>query len=46
VVYVDSKHRSKKKKVAVEFTKEQGDFWHVFTPAPTLVPAPSRQNLA
>jgi hypothetical protein len=46
VVYVDAKHRAKKKKVAVEFTKEQGDFWHVFSPSPKLDPAPARQSVA
>jgi hypothetical protein len=45
VVYIDAKHRSKKKKVAVEFTKDQGDFWHVFTPAPKLAP-PRQQSVA
>jgi hypothetical protein len=46
VVYVDAKHRNKKKKVAVEFTKEQGDFWHVFSPTPKLATVSQRQNVA
>ena len=46
VVYIDAHHRNKKKKVAVEFTKEQGDFWHVFSPAPKLAHIPSRQDVA
>jgi len=46
VVYVDAAHRSKKKKVAVEFTKDQGDFWHVFTPGPKLAPALLRKDVA
>ena len=46
VVYVDAKHRNKKKKVAVEFTKEQGDFWHVFSPTPKLASVPQRQDVA
>jgi hypothetical protein len=32
--------------VAVEFTKEQGDFWHVFSPAPKLAHIPSQQDVA
>src|ERR1700740_3856401 len=31
VVYVDAKHRNKKKKAAVEFNKEQGVFWQVLS---------------
>jgi hypothetical protein len=46
VVYVDATNRNKKKKVAVEFTKEQGDFWHVFSPTPKLASTSSRQNVA
>jgi tRNA G37 N-methylase Trm5 len=30
VVYVESKRRTKK--VGVEFTRVQGDFWHVYSP--------------
>jgi hypothetical protein len=45
IVYVDSKPRSKKQKVAVEFVKDRGDFWHVFSPVPKLAP-PARQDVA
>jgi hypothetical protein len=31
VVYVDSKQRGRRK-VAVEFAKAEGDFWHVYSP--------------
>ena len=31
VVYVDSKKRGRRK-VAVEFAKAEGDFWHVYSP--------------
>ncbi|MFY9753698.1 MAG: PilZ domain-containing protein [Candidatus Acidiferrales bacterium] len=31
VVYVDEK-KSKKKKIGVQFTHVEGDFWHVFMP--------------
>ena len=35
VVYVDSKQRGRRK-VAVEFAKAEGDFWHVYSPAVPL----------
>jgi len=39
VVYVDSKQRGRKR-VAVEFANAEGDFWHVYSPAVELKPAP------
>ena len=39
VVYVDSKQRGRKK-VAVEFAKSDGDFWHVYSPTVALSTAP------
>ncbi len=44
VVYIEAAQRSRKKRVAVEFMKDRGDFWHVFTPTPKL--APPRQIVA
>jgi hypothetical protein len=38
VVYVDEKQRGKKK-VAVEFAKADGDFWHVYSQPVELRPA-------
>ena len=35
IVYVAGKRRGKKR-VAIEFTKPIGDFWHVFTPVVEL----------
>jgi len=35
VVYVDSKHRGKRR-VAVEFVHPTGDFWHVYSSAVNL----------
>lgn len=35
VVYVDSKQRGRRK-VAVEFAKAEGDFWHVYSPSVPL----------
>src|ERR1700730_3207761 len=37
VVYVDEKQRGKKR-VAVEFAKADGDFWHVYSPPVELKP--------
>src|SRR5246127_4019291 len=34
VVYVDAKHRNKKKKEAGELPKEQGVFWNFSSPTP------------
>ncbi len=39
VVYVDSKHRGRRK-VAVEFANAAGDFWHVYSTPVPLKPAP------
>ena len=39
VVYVDSKQHGRKK-VAVEFAKSDGDFWHVYSPTVALSPTP------
>jgi PilZ domain len=38
VVYVESKQRGRRK-VAVEFSSADGDFWHVYSPAVRLEPA-------
>ncbi len=45
VVYVDSKQRGRRK-VAVEFAKSDGDFWHVYSPPVPLKPGPSTANAA
>jgi hypothetical protein len=45
VVYVDSKQRGRRK-VAVEFAKSDGDFWHVYSPPVALKPGPSIANAA
>ena len=45
IVSVDAKSRGRKK-VAVEFGKAEGDFWHVYGPAVPLKPAPARAQLA
>ena len=38
VVYVESKQRGRRK-VAVEFSNADGDFWHVYSPSVRLEPA-------
>ena len=43
VVYVDSKQRGRRK-VAVEFTNTDGDFWHVYTSSVRLEPGAARSN--
>jgi hypothetical protein len=43
VVYVDSKQRGRRK-VAVEFSRTEGDFWHVYSPSVRLEPAPPAAN--
>jgi hypothetical protein len=43
VVYVDEKQRGKKK-VAVEFAKADGDFWHVYSPSVELKPTVRTAN--
>ena len=43
VVYVDSKPRGRRK-VAVEFTNRDGDFWHVYNGSVRLEPAATRSN--
>lgn len=45
VVYVDSKARGRRK-VAVEFTNTDGDFWHVYNSSVRLEPAATRSNTA
>jgi hypothetical protein len=42
-VYVDSKPRGRRK-VAVEFTNRDGDFWHVYSGSVRLEPAATRSN--
>lgn len=43
VVYVDSNERGHRK-VAVEFAKGDGDFWHVYSPPVPLKPGPATAN--
>jgi hypothetical protein len=45
VVYVDSKQHGRRK-VAVEFANDAGDFWHVYGPPVPLKPAPSSASAA
>jgi hypothetical protein len=40
VVYVESKQRGRRK-VGVEFSNMNGDFWHVYSPSVRLEPATS-----
>ena len=43
VVYVESKQRGRRK-VAVEFSRADGDFWHVYSPSVRLEPATPSAN--
>jgi hypothetical protein len=44
VVYVESKQRGRRK-VAVEFSNGDGDFWHVYSPSVRLESAPTPADL-